>query len=607
MALTSLLIELGLNNASFHDNLNKSKASLDGFSNAVKKSGEGTKYSMMEARHSVMMLGEEFGVRMPRAVSTMIASMGPVGSIMAEAFPILGVIAFVEIIAKASEHLDKTAQAAAKFAAETQDATDKAGLAANALDLENLKLDDQIAKLTGGAEHNELAEQIDEVIKKAGELASALDKDVAKLDTVFKERPGVMAGLFNQWLYGRGANADQAIANAKENAQKAMLVLKGAQSAMETATTPQMKSEATEKYMKTIKETEGAFSRAGASIRSYGHGTAEAEEAAAALDLAVRDLKVTFEGLAGAEAQAGKEKTIKDLTAAMAINNEMAKEGAEATLQQMKALADFNEKILVAENSIQHMGSVELTAALDMKEYDNELKSAQKIQEELAGPLGQLAALQKELNRLVEDGYLTQKQADDYMKKKQQDLGMLAPPKDANAQWEGLEKEVSKVTDKMANDIASMVATGKGSFKELFQSLEQEIMKELMSAALKKLMAMLTKALGGDNSSSSSSGGGWAASFGGIFGGGKAAGGPVSPGVGYLVGEKGPEAFMPTVPGTIVPNSYAAPTSAVNVPPVNVHVYGATDPDTFRKASPQIASAMFQHLRAAAARNMAGG
>lgn len=38
------------------------------------------------------------------------------------------------------------------------------------------------------------------------------------------------------------------------------------------------------------------------------------------------------------------------------------------------------------------------------------------------------------------------------------------------------------------------------------------------------------------------------------FGGGKAAGGPVSAGTAYLVGEQGPEMFMPSDSGTIIPN-----------------------------------------------------
>jgi hypothetical protein len=48
-------------------------------------------------------------------------------------------------------------------------------------------------------------------------------------------------------------------------------------------------------------------------------------------------------------------------------------------------------------------------------------------------------------------------------------------------------------------------------------------------------------------------GGGW---FGNLFGGGLADGGEVVPGKYYTVGERGPETFVPAVPGTIVPSRW---------------------------------------------------
>lgn len=43
-----------------------------------------------------------------------------------------------------------------------------------------------------------------------------------------------------------------------------------------------------------------------------------------------------------------------------------------------------------------------------------------------------------------------------------------------------------------------------------------------------------------------------------LFGGFRADGGPVAPGVSYIVGERGPELFTPTMPGNIVPNHAVA-------------------------------------------------
>src|ERR1700733_12532143 len=47
--------------------------------------------NMMEARHGVMMLGEEFGVHLPRGLTTFIASLGPIGAAMEAAFPFLAI------------------------------------------------------------------------------------------------------------------------------------------------------------------------------------------------------------------------------------------------------------------------------------------------------------------------------------------------------------------------------------------------------------------------------------------------------------------------------------------------------------------------------------
>jgi hypothetical protein len=58
-----------------------------------------------------------------------------------------------------------------------------------------------------------------------------------------------------------------------------------------------------------------------------------------------------------------------------------------------------------------------------------------------------------------------------------------------------------------------------------------------------------------------------------IFGGGRAAGGPVSGGTTYLVGEKGPELFTPSSSGSIIPNNRIGGGSGV----INITVNGAID------------------------------
>jgi hypothetical protein len=63
-----------------------------------------------------------------------------------------------------------------------------------------------------------------------------------------------------------------------------------------------------------------------------------------------------------------------------------------------------------------------------------------------------------------------------------------------------------------------------------------------------------------------------------VFGGGKAAGGPVSGGTTYLVGERGPELFMPSSSGSIIPNNRLGGAGGGGAV-YNITVNGAIDPE----------------------------
>jgi len=159
--------------------------------------------------------------------------------------------------------------------------------------------------------------------------------------------------------------------------------------------------------------------------------------------------------------------------------------------------------------------------------------------------------------------------------------------------------------DGVAQNFADLVVKGKANWAQLFDSLESAIVKQLASQALnqliKKLSTLGNSDSSGDNSGDNSGGGGFFSSLiGGLFGGGKASGGPVAPGVSYLVGEQGPETFVPGTAGTIIPNpGSSSPQVNANF---TMNIHGATDPDTFRKAAPQVQAQIYRSLQIAAAR-----
>jgi hypothetical protein len=122
------------------------KQGADDMGAGVGEAASATNYSMTEARHGVMMLGEEFGVHLPRGLTTFIASLGPVGAAMEMAFPflaiILGATLLIEHLTKVGEAAEKAADAGSKFANDM-------ALSGNKAELAYVDAEIQIRKLAG--------------------------------------------------------------------------------------------------------------------------------------------------------------------------------------------------------------------------------------------------------------------------------------------------------------------------------------------------------------------------------------------------------------------------------------------------------------------------
>lgn len=88
------------------------------------------------------------------------------------------------------------------------------------------------------------------------------------------------------------------------------------------------------------------------------------------------------------------------------------------------------------------------------------------------------------------------------------------------------------------------VRTGKLGFEDL-KRVASQIMAEIAAEALRAGLSSLFGGGGGG-------GGGLGSAIGSLFGlPGRATGGPVAPGRGYIVGERGPELFVPTSSGRV--------------------------------------------------------
>jgi hypothetical protein len=111
-----LNVDLTTRTATFTSGFAEAAKAARGSFNDIKggaaEMGGSVNYSMMGARHGVMLLGEEFGVHLSRALTTFIASIGPVGAAMEAAFPFLAVIVGATLLL---QHLEKLREAGQKL------------------------------------------------------------------------------------------------------------------------------------------------------------------------------------------------------------------------------------------------------------------------------------------------------------------------------------------------------------------------------------------------------------------------------------------------------------------------------------------------------------
>jgi phage-related minor tail protein len=114
----------------------------------------------------------------------------------------------------------------------------------------------------------------------------------------------------------------------------------------------------------------------------------------------------------------------------------------------------------------------------------------------------------------------------------------------------------------LSSAIDNFVKTGKLSMKDLTRSIIQDLIAIQMKAVAMRFLGAAFGLATGPNASND----GW---FKNVYQATaatpKATGGPVSAGSPYLVGERGPELFMPSGSGTIIPNNQMGMGSTTNV------------------------------------------
>ncbi len=144
-----------------------------------------------------------------------------------------------------------------------------------------------------------------------------------------------------------------------------------------------------------------------------------------------------------------------------------------------------------------------------------------------------------------------------------------------------------------AGDVLERGLTGairKGSLG--FDDLKRVALGALDAIAAQSLRGLLGAGLGGGQAGAGIDLGGLTGSLLGLPG--RATGGNVAPGRGYIVGERGPEVFVPTSAGRIEPTASAARDVRVSI---NLSApAGTTAPRSLQRSSRQVASAVRRAL-----------
>lgn len=178
--------------------------------------------------------------------------------------------------------------------------------------------------------------------------------------------------------------------------------------------------------------------------------------------------------------------------------------------------------------------------------------------------------------------------------------------------------DVRASTQGFAQDIAAMRGQFDGTLVDGFSRAGDVLERGLLGAirrgslgfddlkrvALGVINDIAAQAVHGLFSGTGGAGGGLlggAINLGGLFGSllglpGRATGGPVSPGQGYVVGERGPELFVPTSSGRILANGGDARPSETRIA-ITINAPAGSAPQALQRSSRQVASAVRRALR----------
>ena len=162
----------------------------------VEEAGQLSAHSMSEARGEVALLGEEFGIRLPRHVRSFVAELPGVGEALSAAFSATAALFLIEALVKGTEKLTEFIGSALIFT----DAMRAADAATAMLDKTITDSENDLDKASKAFDRvhmsaSQLANiKIDESLK---EKLKGIDDDLAKANALLEVQPGMWATVLN--------------------------------------------------------------------------------------------------------------------------------------------------------------------------------------------------------------------------------------------------------------------------------------------------------------------------------------------------------------------------------------------------------------------------
>lgn len=243
--------------------------------------------------------------------------------------------------------------------------------------------------------------------------------------------------------------------------------------------------------------------------------------------------------------------------------------------------ATYKDQLIALTDQLEAQRAASELAAQKQEVFTNDITALQAELSETMSPLKAYEQTIAFINDLMAQGVISQKAYNEAVAQAGDAFANAEPPADEWAKTVDsvFENAARSMQSSLADFLFDPFADGLDGMLNGFVTMLRRMGAELLAAEAFKLLSESFGGMGGGSST-----GGLITGLVGLFGGARENGGPVNGGTPFLVGERGPELFVPGSSGNIM---NARETSGMGGTQVNMTVV-TPDADSFRKSRRQV-------------------